>query len=291
MLHRQGLDDWAVKQLGMEAPDPDVSEWEALITRIRSAKEEVTIGVAGKYIDLQDAYISIYEALKAAAWQAGVKLNVHRIDSETDRDELAKELAACDGILIPGGFGPRGVEGKIFAANFAREQKIPFFGICLGMQVALIAFARHVCGIEDANSSEFKEKGENSVIDLMMAQKAVLDLGGTMRLGAYPMRIREGSKAAQVYGTVETTERHRHRYEVNNTYRPRLEEMGLVISGVFEETDLVEMIELPDHPWYLGCQFHPEFQSRPLSPHPLFRGFINASIEAGRAKSSSATPA
>jgi CTP synthase len=285
MLHRQGLDEWVVRHVGLEPQHPvDVSEWEALISRIRSARETVRIGVAGKYIDLQDAYISIYEALKAAAWHHGVRPEIVRIDSETPEAELAAQLLTCDGILIPGGFGPRGVEGKIFASNLARERQIPFFGICLGMQVALIAFARHVCGINDANSTEFKEKCENPLVDLMMDQKAVLDLGGTMRLGAYPMKIKPGTKAHELYAATEVSERHRHRYEVNNIYRPRLEEMGLIVSGVFEETDLVEMIELEDHPWYVACQFHPEFQSRPLAPHPLFRGFVGAAIKACREK-------
>ncbi|HMX62743.1 MAG TPA: gamma-glutamyl-gamma-aminobutyrate hydrolase family protein, partial [Candidatus Sumerlaeota bacterium] len=179
---------------------------------------------------------------------------------------------------IPGGFGPRGIEGKIFAATWAREHKVPYFGICLGMQVAMIAFARSVCGIGDANSTEFNEHTNNPVIDLMTTQKAVLNLGGTMRLGAYPMKIKKGTKAESVYKATEAQERHRHRYEVNNVYRPRLEEMGMVISGTFEETDLVEMIELKEHPWYVGCQFHPEFQSRPLKPHPLFKGFVAAAI-------------
>jgi CTP synthase len=292
MLHRQGLDEWVVRHVGLEPQHPvDVSEWEALISRIRSARETVRIGVAGKYIDLQDAYISIYEALKAAAWHHGVRPEIVRIDSETPEAELAAQLLTCDGILIPGGFGPRGVEGKIFASNLARERQIPFFGICLGMQVALIAFARHVCGINDANSTEFKEKCENPLVDLMMDQKAVLDLGGTMRLGAYPMKIKPGTKAHELYAATEVSERHRHRYEVNNIYRPRLEEMGLIVSGVFEETDLVEMIELEDHPWYVACQFHPEFQSRPLAPHPLFRGFVGAAIKACREKHQQASKA
>ncbi|CAN5392183.1 CTP synthase [soil metagenome] len=284
MLHRQGFDDWAIRALGIEAGEAQVGPWEDLLERIRNSTESVRIGVAGKYIELQDAYISIYESLKAAAYFHGVKLDLVRIDSESPSPELEAELATCDGILIPGGFGARGIEGKVFAANYARENKIPYFGVCLGMQVALIAFARAVCNIPDANSTEFQEKAENPVVDLMLGQKTVLNLGGTMRLGAYPMKIKPGTKAYEVYGATEVTERHRHRYEVNNSYRPRFEEMGMVISGVFEETDLVEMIELRDHPWYVGCQFHPEFQSRPLHPHPLFRGFIGAAVTAMRQK-------
>jgi len=284
MLHRQGLDTWAVQKLGLDAASPDMTEWENLIAKIKGATQVVKLGVCGKYIDLLDAYKSIYESLNAAAAHHGVRPEIVRIDSEQTNEELAKEISTVDGILIPGGFGPRGVEGKIFAANYARENKIPYFGVCLGMQVAMIAFARHVCGIADANSTEFKDKAENPVVDLMMNQKAVLNLGGTMRLGAYPMHIKPGTKAAELYGKLDVSERHRHRYEVNNSYRARFEAKGLVVSGTFEETDLVEMIELPDHPWYVGCQFHPEFQSRPLKPHPLFRGFVGAALEARKRK-------
>ena len=284
MLHRQGLDTWAVQKLGLDAASPDMTEWENLIAKIKGATQVVKLGVCGKYIDLLDAYKSIYESLNAAAAHHGVRPEIVRIDSEQTNEELARELSTVDGVLIPGGFGPRGVEGKIFAANYARENNIPYFGVCLGMQVALIAFARHVCGIADANSTEFKDKAENPVVDLMMNQKDMLNLGGTMRLGAYPMHIKAGTKAAELYGKLDVSERHRHRYEVNNSYRARFEAKGLVVSGTFEETDLVEMIELPNHPWYVGCQFHPEFQSRPLKPHPLFRGFVGAAVEARKAK-------
>jgi CTP synthase len=284
MLHRQGLDNWAVQRLGLECGPARIEPWEDLVDRITSSAESVRIGVAGKYVDLQDAYISIYEAIRAAAWALGVRPEIVRIDSESSEAELEASLMDCDGILIPGGFGARGIEGKIFSANLARERRIPFFGICLGMQVALIAFARKVCGLSDANSTEFKEKCENPVVDLMLGQKTVLDLGGTMRLGSYPMAVKPGTKGASVYAEGEVKERHRHRYEVNNKYRAKFEEHGLVISGVFEETDLVEMIELKDHPWYVGCQAHPEFQSRPLKPHPLFHGFLQASVAAMRAK-------
>lgn len=280
MLHRQGFDDWVIQKLGLEAESTQFSAWNALLDRIRSSEGGVKIGVIGKYIDLQDAYISIYEALAAASFKHRTHLEVVRIDSEMLEKEGTGALEECDGILIPGGFGQRGVEGKIAAANYARENNVPFFGICLGMQVAMIGFARDVCQMEDANSKEFSDKTQNPVIDLMLGQKAVLNLGGTMRLGAYPMKIKAGTKAAALYGKTEVSERHRHRYEVNNAYRPRFEEMGMAVSGTFEETDLVEMIELTDHPFYLGCQFHPEFQSRPLSPHPLFVGFVGAAIEA-----------
>jgi CTP synthase len=239
----------------------------------------------GKYVELRDAYKSIYEALQHAAGHHGIKVNVERIDSEVASGaELDIPLSKVDGILIPGGFGARGVEGKIYAANYARKHRIPFLGICLGMQVALIAFAREVCGLPEANSTEFNETTPDPIIDLMASQKAVLDLGGTMRLGAYPCRLMPNTRVAGVYGTSLIHERHRHRYEVNNKYRETLENNGMVVAGVFEETNLVEMVELVDHPWYVGCQFHPEFQSRPLKAHPLFREFVGAVMHQGRGK-------
>ncbi len=285
MLHRQGLDEWAIRSLRIEdAGDAKMGDWENLIDRIRAGGQDVRIGVIGKYIDLQDAYISIYESLNAAAYKLGGKLEVIKIDSESIAEDGTAVLDLVDGILIPGGFGARGIEGKIRATNYARTKGVPFFGVCLGMQVALIEFARNVCGLNDANSTEFKEKPENPVVDLMLNQKAVLNLGGTMRLGAYPMKIKAGTRAAELYGALDVSERHRHRYEVNNSYRPRFEEMGMVVSGTFEETDLVEMIELKGHPHFIGCQFHPEFQSRPLRPHPLFTGFVAAAIKARKEK-------
>ncbi len=284
MLHDQGFDDWVVRQLALEAGEARIGDWESLVERIRGSRGTVRIAVVGKYIELQDAYISIYESLQAAGYDHGVHIETVRIDSEKLEEEGTGALEEVDGILIPGGFGQRGIEGKVMAADFARERKVPYFGICLGMQVALIAFARSVCGIKDANSTEFDEKSPNPIVDLMLDQKAVLNLGGTMRLGAYPMKIFPDTLAAKTYGQLEVSERHRHRYEVNNDYRARVEEMGMVVSGVFEETDLVEMIELRGHPWYLGCQFHPEFQSRPLRPHPLFNGFVGAALNFSREK-------
>lgn len=282
MLHRQGFDDWVIRELQLEATESKIDDWQDLVERINAARDKVRIGVIGKYIHLKDAYISIYESLNAAAYHHGVELEIVRIDSEELEKNGTGPLENVDGILIPGGFGARGVEGKIKAADFARTNGVPYFGICLGMQVAMIAFARSVCGLADANSSEFTDKTENPIVDLMLGQKAVLDLGGTMRLGAYPMKIKPGTRAAELYGAHDVSERHRHRYEVNNAYRPRMEEMGMVISGTFEETDLVEMIELKDHPHYVGCQFHPEFQSRPLRAHPLFIGFVGAARDARR---------
>ncbi len=290
MLHAQGFDKWVVEKLGVVGQDPDLSEWEDLLDRIDHSIQTLRIGVVGKYIDLQDAYISIYESLHHAAIAHKVRLNIVRIDSEAlEKGEGTEELESVDGILIPGGFGSRGVEGKIAASDFARRKKIPYFGICLGMQVALIGFARHVCHLYEANSTEFSEKTPDPVVDLMMSQKSVLDLGGTMRLGHYPMKIKAGTKAAEVYGQEEAYERHRHRYEVNNEYRQLFEDNGMILSGTFEETELVEMIELKDHPWFVGCQFHPEFQSRPLRPHPLFQGFISAVVERVHNKSEKKT--
>ncbi len=289
MLHSQGFDEWVVRSLGLEAGEACTGEWEELSQRIRASSGNLRIGVVGKYIELQDAYISIYEALQAAGYHHGVQIESVRIDSEKLEEEGTGVLEGVDGILIPGGFGPRGIEGKVLAANYARHNNVPYFGICLGMQVALIDFAREVCGIKDANSTEFDEKSAHPIVDLMLDQKAVLNLGGTMRLGAYTMKIRPDTLASEAYGRkLEVNERHRHRYEVNNAYRARFEEMGMVVSGVFEETDLVEMVELRGHPWFLGCQFHPEFLSRPLRPHPLFLSFVGAALEHSRAHVGSA---
>ncbi|MBX3728874.1 MAG: CTP synthase [Candidatus Sumerlaeia bacterium] len=279
MLHRQALDNWVVTKLGLVTHDAEMDDWKRMLDRIKSARREVTVGLVGKYVELADSYKSIYEALNHGAAHHSVRIKIRRIDSEhLEPANIAQALSGVDGILIPGGFGSRGIEGKILAANFARERKLPYFGICLGMQVALIAFAREVCGLPDANSTEFNETTPDPVIDLMASQKAVLDLGGTMRLGSYPCRLVPGTKTAAVYGKPLIRERHRHRYEVNNKYRETVEKNGLRVAGLFEETDLVEMIELADHPWFIGCQFHPEFQSRPLDPHPLFREFIGALI-------------
>ncbi|MDK2970809.1 MAG: synthase [Candidatus Sumerlaeota bacterium] len=279
MLHRQALDNWVVTKLGLVTHDAEIDDWKCMVDRIKSAKREVTVGLVGKYVELRDSYKSIYESLAHGAGHHNVKIKIKRIDSEhLEPANIEQSLAGIDGILIPGGFGSRGIEGKILAANFARQRKLPYFGICLGMQVAMIAFAREVCGLPDANSTEFNETTPDPIIDLMASQKAVLDLGGTMRLGSYPCKLKAGTRVAKAYGTTSIRERHRHRYEVNNKYRETVEKNGMTVAGVFEETDLVEMIELNDHPWYVGCQFHPEFQSRPLDPHPLFREFIGALI-------------
>ncbi len=282
MFHQQGMDDWAVRRLGLRAdPHPDLRQWEDLVARLRSPKREVRIGVVGKYINSQDAYKSIYEALRHAGAAHGARVDIEKIEAQALDSEqpLPAALESVDGILIPGGFGLRGIEGKIRAAAFARERRVPFFGICLGLQVALISFARDVCGLSRANSREFDADTPSPVVDFMEDQKRLVNLGGTMRLGSWPCRLRAGTRASRAYGGAEVIyERHRHRYEVNGQYRPLFEERGLVISGVHEESGLVEMIELPDHPWYVGCQFHPEFQSRPLRPHPLFRDFVGAAL-------------
>ncbi len=283
MLHRQGLDEIIVKRLDIEAQEPDLNAWQNLIKRVSKRTEHVLIGVVGKYIHLQDAYKSIYEALRHGGFANDVIVDIVKIDAESVNDETLKgSILQVDGILIPGGFGARGIEGKIRAAQFAREHKIPFLGICLGMQCALIECARNVCGLENANSTEFDPHTPHPVISLLATQKHLVNLGGTMRLGAYPCRLKEGSLSALAYGGAQTVmERHRHRFEVNNKYREILEKKGLRIAGEFEESHLVEIIEIPDHPWYVAVQFHPEFKSRPLKAHPLFREFIRA---AGRHK-------
>ena len=278
--HQQGLDARLIKRLGIKPPRAvaDVSGWERLAVKIDALGDDtVDIGFVGKYINLQDAYKSVYEALRHAGYEHGVRVNIEKIEAEDVEDaHLDAQLQRMHGILIPGGFGSRGIEGKIAAAGIARRTGIPYFGICLGMQVAVVEFARSVCGLAGAHSTEMNPDTPHPVIDIMAEQKSVQAMGGTMRLGAYACAVRPGTRAAQAYGAANISERHRHRYEVNNRFLNRMCEHGLVVSGVNEQTNLVEMAELPDHPWFVGCQFHPEFKSKPLAPHPLFRDFIGA---------------
>jgi CTP synthase len=282
LFNRQGLDDVILRKLALPSHTQNLDVWQAMVNRIRTIKDSVNIGVVGKYVNLQDAYKSIYEALRHGGFENNVCLQIHRIDSERLHSErLQAKLLDLDGILIPGGFGSRGIEGKIEAARIARERDIPFLGICLGMQCALIEFARNACNLDRANSSEFDPDTPHPVIDLLETQKQVKNLGGTMRLGAYPCRLADGSRAAAAYAVPSVSERHRHRYEVNNKYRRVFEEKGLHIAGVYAEGDLVEIVEIPNHPWFVGCQFHPEFKSRPLYAHPLFREFIAAAKRRG----------
>src|SRR3954471_5066934 len=280
----EGLDDQILDHFRMEPPAPaDLSEWEALVKRADAADRTVRIGLVGKYIQLEDAYLSVIEALRHAAIHNDAKLEVRWIDAESvDREEAERQLDECDGILIPGGFGIRGVEGKIRAARFAREQGVPYLGICLGMQIAVSEFARHVVGMEGANSTEFDPETPYPVIDLLPEQKEVRDMGGTMRLGADPVKLHDDTRARTIYDEPVIYERHRHRYEVNNHLRKRLEQAGLVCSGTSPDERLVEIVELPDHPFFVASQFHPEFKSRPLRPQPLFRDFVAAALDRAR---------
>jgi CTP synthase len=276
----EGLDDQILDHFAMEGPPSELSDWEVLVKRADAADSTVKIGLVGKYIQLEDAYLSVIEALGHAATHNDAKLEVRWIDAESvDREEAERQLEECDGILIPGGFGVRGVEGKIRAARFARERGVPYLGICLGMQVAVSEFARHVAGLDGANSTEFDPETPFPVIDLLPEQKEVRDMGGTMRLGADPVKLHAGTRAEEIYGEKVIYERHRHRYEVNNHLRRRLEHAGLVCSGTSPDDRLVEVIELPDHPFFVASQYHPEFKSRPLRPQPLFREFVRASLE------------
>ncbi|MCE5231420.1 CTP synthase [bacterium] len=291
MYAEQGIDQAIVKRLGLARSEARIDEWKGLMDRVDAIKDKIRIGVVGKYIDLQDAYKSIYEALRHGAIANNVQLQIARIDSEDLTPENVEEsLQGLDGILIPGGFGTRGIEGKVLAAQYAREKNIPYFGICLGMQVALIEFARNVCGLERANSREFDQDTPHPVVDLLATQKTISSMGGTMRLGAYTCRLDEKSCTAPYYRQTQISERHRHRYEVNNKYRDLFKEHGLMLAGTTLDAKLVEMIEIPGHPWYVGCQFHPEFKSRPLKAHPLFVGFIEASKKQA-AETKSAKPA
>ncbi|MCO6472735.1 MAG: CTP synthase [Melioribacteraceae bacterium] len=283
-LFEQNLDKIVLKKLKMPDIKVDIDKWKAFVDKIKNPSGEVNIGVCGKYTDVIDAYKSISEAFIHAGAENDVKVNVKYFSSEEIEEKGAGELLnKYDGILVPGGFGERGIEGKISAAEYARVNKIPYFGICLGMQCSVIEFARNVCGIKRANSSEFLN-GKYSVIDLMPEQKKVRNKGATMRLGAYPCVLMNGTKAKKAYKKDKISERHRHRYEVNNDFREVLQQNGLIISGVSPDNNLVEMIELEDHPWYVGCQFHPELKSRATKAHPLFRDFVKSAIEYSNTK-------
>jgi CTP synthase len=279
-MNKEGADKFILNKLGLEERDLDLSVWEEIVYRIKNPEDTVTIGVVGKYVNLKDAYISLNEALIHGGIDNKVKVDIKWIDAEDlESQNPDKFLDDVDGILVPGGFGERGIKGKIRAVNFARNKDIPFFGICLGMQCAVIEFARNVLKYDDANSTEFNPKTEHPVIDYMEEQKKIKKLGGTMRLGAYECKLAEGTRAYTAYKSETIFERHRHRLEFNNNFREELTKAGLVISGVNPDRDLVEIIELKSHRWFLGCQFHPEFKSKPTLPHPLFSGFINAALK------------
>ena len=279
-LKAQKIDDIVLKHFGLSAPEADMTEWLALVDRVDNLKENVKIALVGKYVELHDAYISVVESLKHAGYKHNSKITIDWIQSEDVTEENVNDyLKDADGILVPGGFGDRGVEGKITAIKYARENKVPFFGICLGMQLAAVEFARNVCGLTGAHSSELDPNTPYRIINLLPDQEDVVEMGGTLRLGSYPCTLAEGSVAHKEYGEINITERHRHRYEFNNFYRERLTDKGLVLSGVSPDGRLVEIVELPEHPWFVAGQFHPEFKSRPEKAHPLFAGFIRASLE------------
>ena len=280
VLEDAGLGDYLVENLRLEAKEPDLKGWRKMVKRFRAVKEEINIGIVGKYIELHDAYMSVKEAIFHAAGGQDRKLQITWIHSgDLEKGKGFEDLAKLDGIIVPGGFGYRGVEGKILAARYARENNIPYLGLCLGMQVMTIEFARNILGLEDANSSEFERPSKHSVIDLMHDQRGITDMGGTMRLGLYPCKLLEGSVAAAAYDNQpEVQERHRHRFEFNNDYREAFEQNGAVFSGLSPDGLLVEILELKDHPFMVGSQFHPEFLSRPNEPHPLFNGFVRAAM-------------
>ena len=273
------------RELGIDAPEPDLAEWTAMVESIKTRPNYVDIGLVGKYVGLHDAYLSVAEALRHAGYYHNTRIRIQWIDSEEiTPDNVDEKLANLDGILVPGGFGSRGIDGMILAAKYAREKEIPYFGICLGMQIAVIEYARNVLGIKDANSGEFDELCRNKVIDFMPGQSDDIDKGGTLRLGAYACNIKSGTTMERCYGDREISERHRHRYEFNNDYREALEKAGLTVSGTSPDGRLVETVELSERPFYVGVQYHPEFKSRPNRPHPLFCGFIGAARKCGGEK-------
>jgi CTP synthase len=284
VLNREGLDDLLALHLRIDE-EPDLSEWLGLVDRVHAATDPVDIGVVGKYVNLRDAYLSVMEALAHGGFHHGADVRVHWIASDDLGGDATNEaLKDMDGVLIPGGFGVRGVEGKIDAVRYAREERVPFLGICLGLQCAVVEFARHVCGLEGANSSEFDPACAHPVIDLLPEQKDVTDLGATMRLGAQPCYLEPGTRAAAAYDADVVEERHRHRFEVNPAYHDQLRAGGLVISGSSQKGRLAEIIELPDHPYFVAGQFHPELRSRPTRPHPLFREFVGAALAYRRSR-------
>jgi CTP synthase len=278
-LHAEGLDQLVCDFLGLKTPQPDLAGWKNFVKRIISPTKQIRIAVIGKYFDVRDAYKSIYESLTHAAASEDCGIDLELIDAESLQEGISGQLKDVSGVLIPGGFGLRGVEGKIKAARFAREHKIPYLGLCLGMQVATIEFARNACGIKDANSTEFDKSTKEPVISLLEEQRGVKNMGASMRLGTWPTRITKGTLAEKIYSSTEVMERHRHRYEFNMKYRDQMNERGFVISGTSPDETLAELIELRDHPYFVGCQYHPEFQSKPNKPHPLFKGFIQACLE------------
>lgn len=288
VLYKEGFDLKVAQRLKLEVEEPAIAGWVEMVERLKSPQHEISIGIVGKYVDLKESYKSLNEAIIHGGIANHTKVNIVYIDSEplTDKN-VANALSEVDGILVPGGFGERGAEGKIAAIKYARENEIPFFGICFGMQLASVEFARNVCGIRDATSREFsshRPTTHNLVIDFMEEQRAIDKKGGTMRLGAYPCFLEQGSRARQVYGNAQILERHRHRYEFNNKFRPIFDKHGMTLSGICKERDLVEIIEITEHPWFIGVQFHPEFHSRPLFPHPLFTSFVKASHDFQRLK-------
>ena len=266
--------------LNMDCPQPDLNDWIDMVQAWKNPKHKVQIALVGKYVSLHDAYISVVEALKHGAVANNSEVEIKWVDSELISDYNVNEfLSDVDGIIVPGGFGDRGIEGMICAIRYAREQKIPYLGLCLGMQLTIVEFARNVVGLEDAHSNEFSTKTTNPVIHIMPDKEGITNLGGTLRLGAYPCILADNSKALELYGSKTIEERHRHRYEVNNKYRDVLQEYGMLLSGFSPDGRIVEMIEIPDHPWFIGTQAHPEFKSRPNKPHPLFKGFLAAALE------------
>ena len=286
-LERFGFSSIVCRELGIDAPAPDLREWETMVEQIKTRSHTVRIGLVGKYVQLHDAYLSVAEALRHAGFALGTKVDIDWIDSETiTEDSCEGILGSLDGILVPGGFGHRGIEGMILAAQYAREHHLPYFGICLGMQIAVIEYARHVLKLKDANSGEFAPNCSNKIIDFMPGQSNEIDKGGTLRLGSYPCLIKPNTTMARCYGELRIDERHRHRYEFNNDYRQQLTKAGLTLSGLSPDGRLVETVELSDRPFYVGVQYHPEFKSRPNKAHPLFHGFIEAALNIAKARES-----
>ena len=280
MLEKSNFSGVVCRELGIDAPEADLKEWVEMVERIKARPKMVQIGLVGKYVGLHDAYLSVAEALRHAGYYHNTDVNIHWIDSEGITAENVNDvLAGLDGIIVPGGFGNRGIEGMIEAVRYARENMLPMFGICLGMQITVIEYARNVLGLKDANSGEFDEKCANKVIDFMPGQSDEIDKGGTLRLGAYPCEIKDGTTMQKCYESTSISERHRHRYEFNNDYRDKLQEKGLTLSGLSPDGRLVETVELTERPFYVGVQYHPEFKSRPNRPHPLFKGFIGAAVK------------